>query len=137
MGFLQTHGFDEKPVERDPVGTWLRKSYVGRHVAFEFILDLREQVYESKVSQVKNGALTNEFAVDAGGSVVRGHLREFLRSRGLSDDMLQKVGKLPFVEYFKARIEEDAKFLQEFGGDILADSTRIFGDLPNHSGGRP
>ena len=103
-------------------GGLLRVIYKGRHLAIELLLDEREKDVDCKISLVRQGALTTEYATDASGRRVRVDLISLLLERGHRSPILRSAEGLELEHYIPMALEDYAKLLRQCGQDILAHS---------------
>lgn len=97
-------------------------TFLGQHLAIEFILDEREADITCKIALVIDHKKTAHYARDEHGKLVRDGLYNFLLRRGIRERLFHNVGALGLYDKIPIKLEDYAKMLRRHGADILRDS---------------
>ena len=97
-------------------------TFMGKNLAFECILDEREEDITCKIARVIDGKKTPYYAVDDKRRRVREDLFHLLTTRGVREPLLRTIEGLELREKITIALEDFAQMLKNHGQDILADS---------------
>jgi len=128
LGFLATdHSFSLPVLEVDDHIEFATVTFMGKNVALECILDLRENDVTCKCSRVSNEQKTQHYAVDEQGNRVREDIASFLRRRGVRERLFTRLsGPVQHSELIRRTLMDYAIMLKKHGQEILLDSNDLF-----------
>lgn len=112
FGFLEKYGFHISPEHLIASGTLCKVVYLGKNVAIEIYLDIRDQYVGVNVVKVSEGVLKNRFH---GG--FHSDLGAYLMKRG----RFRKAPSQEFESIIEKSLASWANYLQSEGENILAD----------------
>jgi hypothetical protein len=120
FGFVSAYGFSGGRLTIDSPTQTITVRFCGKQIAIECIWDDREQALEVKICRLREGEPPSEFAVDASGRRVRGHLTQILLRRGVRAFPFRKVPPgAALADLWQSHLEDYASILQQHGRDIL------------------
>jgi hypothetical protein len=119
---VSEHSFAAPRLEVDDRINFAAVTFMGKNLAIECILDLREADIDCKIARVVESAVTPHYAVDEKGTRVREGLTGLLRRRGVREHLLDQVGGLDFRQQIEVTLQNFATMLKMYGAEVLKDS---------------
>ena len=119
---VKDYNFAPPQLEVDNKIHFATVTFMGKNLAFECILDEREEDITCKIARVIDGKKTPYYAVDDNGVRVREGLFHLLTRRGVRERLFRNIGGLDIRDKIRIAFEDFAQMLKNHGQDILADS---------------
>ena len=94
--------------------------FIGKKNAVEVIMDTRDKQVDCKISKLVNGKLTELYAVDNKGEVVREDIYDLLRKQGVHSRLLTKSDATRFSERFKIDVDDYVSMIKNYSALILS-----------------
>lgn len=121
------HGFQGPLFDYDPKTFHATMQYVGKNIAIQCLLDVRDMDVSCKVAKMVNGTVTQDYAVNSQGQRVRDDIYCLFRDRGIRAKLFRGGGGCAdFCEGMPITLEDYAIMLTKYGQDILEDSPHVF-----------
>ncbi|MEK6529005.1 MAG: hypothetical protein AABZ36_09015 [Nitrospirota bacterium] len=121
---VEEYSFSKPVIDVNNKINFITATFMGKNLAIECILDVREYDIDCKIARVINGKKTNHYAVDENRNKMREGIATLLRRRGIRERLFRKVSALEPNEIIKTTLEDFAEMLKKYGQEILSDSSK-------------
>ncbi|MDH5557828.1 MAG: hypothetical protein OEZ03_10780 [Alphaproteobacteria bacterium] len=119
FGFLNDHGFRFREDEVEDTVSLVRAAYLGRNIAFVFVLDKREEMLECYIHGVKDGQLLR-MPTEGGG--YKSLFLYLVKNHGFRRSIKDSLrSDRPMREKIRDILEVNADLIKLYGEVLLAD----------------
>lgn len=119
FGFLNDFGFRFRKDEVEDAISLVRASYVGRNIAFVFVIDKREEMLECYIRGVKGGQIVTDCSEGGYNRSLFSYLVKNCGFRRSFKDSLR--GDLPIRIKIREVLEVNADLIKTYGNALLSD----------------
>lgn len=120
------HGFTGPQLTIDERLSLTTITFKKRNLAVQLIFDERGEDIDCKVARVISGRVTECYARDETGALVRESIVSILSRKGVRSRLFTNVSGISLGKRILITLEDFARMLREYGEDILNDSPSVF-----------